>query len=382
MLIMTLLGLGLTTGLHGSGCVPADLNGDEVVDGEDLGLLLANWAGTNPQFDINEDGVIDGEDLGILLASWGPSRIQSGVFPGSWINGASCSSEPDIQVHRYNDDFWILRQSLCTNFEAPFIYLLFGQDKVLMQDTGAGGIDISGAVYDVIDSWLQANGKESIELIVSHSHGHGDHVAGDGQFQGQPDTTVVGLNSSSVASFFGVRDWPEQIVEYDLGDRIIDVIPIPGHQSAHVALYDRRTGILFTGDTLYPGRLYISNFSQYTTSIQRLVEFTTDKPTCHVLGTHIEMSNTPGDDYPFGATHHPDEHPIQLGREHLVELYEALLAMGSNPVYEVHDDFIIYPLGAMASTDGCCDRPTTVFEFKRLHRRRMELERQARSRQR
>ena len=40
----------------------------------------------------------------------------------------------------------------------------------------------------------------------------------------------------------------------DLGDRIIDVIPIPGHDVLSLAYYDRQTGILLTGDGLYPGR--------------------------------------------------------------------------------------------------------------------------------
>jgi hypothetical protein len=48
---------------------PADLNGDNIVNGVDLGLLLAAW-GTAEQ-DITGDGTTDGVDLGILLASWG-----------------------------------------------------------------------------------------------------------------------------------------------------------------------------------------------------------------------------------------------------------------------------------------------------------------------
>jgi hypothetical protein len=47
-----------------------DLNGDGVVDGNDLGLLLAAWGvGTGPA-DLNRDGAVDGNDLGILLAAW------------------------------------------------------------------------------------------------------------------------------------------------------------------------------------------------------------------------------------------------------------------------------------------------------------------------
>lgn len=51
----------------------ADLNGDGVVDGADLGELLAAW-GNCPEkcaADLNDDGVVDGADLGLLLAAWG-----------------------------------------------------------------------------------------------------------------------------------------------------------------------------------------------------------------------------------------------------------------------------------------------------------------------
>jgi hypothetical protein len=50
-------------------CAPADLNCDGVVDGADLGLLLAAW-GTSGPGDLNGDGTVDGADLGLLLAAW------------------------------------------------------------------------------------------------------------------------------------------------------------------------------------------------------------------------------------------------------------------------------------------------------------------------
>jgi hypothetical protein len=50
--------------------VPADLNGDGVVDGIDLGILLSGW-GSAGAGDLSGDGVVDGIDLGILLSAWG-----------------------------------------------------------------------------------------------------------------------------------------------------------------------------------------------------------------------------------------------------------------------------------------------------------------------
>ncbi|MFG0276179.1 MAG: endonuclease/exonuclease/phosphatase family protein [Phycisphaerales bacterium] len=47
-----------------------DLNGDGVVDGADLGLLLGAWGSAGPT-DLNGDGVTDGADLGLLLGAWG-----------------------------------------------------------------------------------------------------------------------------------------------------------------------------------------------------------------------------------------------------------------------------------------------------------------------
>jgi glyoxylase-like metal-dependent hydrolase (beta-lactamase superfamily II) len=264
-------------------------------------------------------------------------------FPPHWDDGLACASAPPIQIWAYNDDTYILRQSLCTNFEGPFLYLLFGQDRVLLQDTGTGAVDVRSAVAGIIQSWLARNGKPSIELVVTHSHGHGDHVGGDGQFAGAPDTTLVGAGVSAVRSFFGIDPWPTEIVSYDLGGRTLDVLPIPGHQSAHIAVYDRRDRLLLTGDTLYPGRLYIDVWNDYRASVQRMVDFVeAGSPVEWVLGTHIELDKS-GNDYPFGADQHPDEHALELPYAVLVELNQAVIAQGDTPVYEAHADFILYP---------------------------------------
>ncbi len=270
-------------------------------------------------------------------------------FPASWVNGTDCANEPDVQSLVYDADTVILRQSQCTNFEGPFMYLLFGSDTALLLDTGAGNINIRNVVDREIANWLLDNGKTSIDLIVAHTHGHGDHWQGDSQFVGRPDTTIVGISTQAVIDFYGFQQWPHDLRQLDLGGRVIDVLGIPGHQAAHIALYDRNSNLLLTGDTLYPGFLFIfgavsqGNFAIYKDSIARLVAFTSDKPVTWVMGNHIEMTSTPGVAYPYGTSVQPFEHTIQLGREHLLELDAAIQAMGSNPVQEVHDDFIIDP---------------------------------------
>ncbi|MEZ4295526.1 MAG: MBL fold metallo-hydrolase [Polyangiaceae bacterium] len=274
-----------------------------------------------------------------------PTPMNNG-FPDSWPDGVSCAGVPPITVWAYDDDTYILRQSLCTHFEGPFLYLLFGEDKVLLQDTGTGNVDVAGAVSGIISDWLAKKGKASIQLEVTHSHSHGDHTGGDSQFSGLPNTTVVGTSVNQVQGFFGIDQWPTQVVAHDLGGRVLDIVPIPGHQSAHVAIYDKSRGLLLTGDTLYPGRLYINNWAQYVASIQRIADFVAspDHPVTWVLGTHIEMSTTPGDDYAMGAKQHPSEHPLQLTKDTLLELHQAVQDMGNSPQYQVHDDFIVFPL--------------------------------------
>ncbi|NCF40521.1 MAG: hypothetical protein GWP75_10440 [Planctomycetia bacterium] len=53
---------------------PGDFNGDGVVDGADIGILLAEWGSCAKGCiaDVDGDGDVDGADLGRFLALWGP----------------------------------------------------------------------------------------------------------------------------------------------------------------------------------------------------------------------------------------------------------------------------------------------------------------------
>jgi glyoxylase-like metal-dependent hydrolase (beta-lactamase superfamily II) len=268
---------------------------------------------------------------------WGQT-LEPGVLPKSWITGGpNCVEVPDWQVHEYNPSFYILRESGCINYEKPFLYLIFGRDRALLVDTGAGPVDTAAFTQKIIARWLKRNSRQSIPLLVVHSHGHGDHVAGDKGFAGMADVTVVAATvEAEQAAFLNAG-----VIE--LGDRTIDTIAIPGHHPAHVAYYDRRTGILLTGDHLYPGRLYISDFPAYLASTRKLVEFTATRPVAHILGCHIEQSATPYVDYVVGTVYQPQEHSLELGRSHLLELLAGLEAMQEKPVRMALRDFTIDP---------------------------------------
>jgi len=251
--------------------------------------------------------------------------VRRGVLPDRWkASGPECPANPEFQVHEYNEDLYILRESGRSNYEKPFLYLLFGKDKALLLDTGAGKTDVAHVVKRVIDSWASRNKRDGVPLIVAHTHTHGDHIAGDEQLKLLPQTTVIAPNPGAVEAFFEIKNWPNEIAKYDLGNRVLDVIPIPGHEASSIAIYDRQTGILFTGDTLYPGRLYVSDGPAFIASVRRLVEFTNDKIVAHILGNHIEQTRTPYLDYPIGTVHQPEEHELALGRAQLLELDDAL----------------------------------------------------------
>ena len=134
-----------------------------------------------------------------------------------------------------------------------------------------------------------------------------------------------------------------------LGGRTLDIVPIPGHERASIAIYDRRTGILLTGDTMYPGRLYVADGAAFAKSVQRLVTFTKDLPVAHVLGAHIEQARTPFLDYPVGTKFQPDEHALDLSRGQLLELNDALQQMGNTVVRRAMRDFTVWPVPARAA---------------------------------
>ena len=276
------------------------------------------------------------------------SDLELGTLPESWrTGGPDCTDMPRWQVHAYNPDFYILRQSGCIHYEKPFLYLIFGEERALLEDTGAGDADTAALVLPLVEQWSERNGKDStVPLTVVHSHSHGDHVAGDRGFDNLTGVAVVAAAVGDIQVAFGIENWPSDTGQIDLGDRVLDVIPIPGHDGASIALYDRTTGVLLTGDSLYPGRLYVgyNNFRTFVESNQRLVDFTRDRPVAHILGTPIEQTRTPFVDYPRGTRYQPDEHTLEMSRGLLLELNGALIDLNGTPEEVALRDLTLFPI--------------------------------------
>ena len=72
-MLCALVALALTAPGHAQ--CPGDVTGNGLVNGADLGLVLAAWAsdGTDePGSDVNQDGIVNGADLAFVLGAWGP----------------------------------------------------------------------------------------------------------------------------------------------------------------------------------------------------------------------------------------------------------------------------------------------------------------------
>ena len=261
----------------------------------------------------------------LLTATLGWSQLVPGSLDVHWNEGASdCSATPQqaLQVHQYEPQTFILRQNLCADFEANFIYLLIGSDKALLIDTGAVADPKAMPLAKTVLELLPNKDHEKLPLLVAHSHRHLDHRAGDPQFASLPSVQVVPFDLEGIRAFFGFTDWPNGIAHLDLGGRTVDVIPTPGHNQTHVAFYDDRTGILFSGDFLMPARLLIEDAAAYRESALRVIDFLKTRPLTHILGGHIELNET-GRAYRFGSHYHPNEHRLELAGADLTALPAA-----------------------------------------------------------
>ncbi|WP_406282540.1 MBL fold metallo-hydrolase [Embleya sp. NBC_00896] len=264
----------------------------------------------------------------------------------AWIHGsesAKHNTDVDIQVHAYDEHTLILRQNMAINYEAPFMFLLFGNERAVLIDTGATAsadfFPLRRVVDGLVADWLRAHPREDYRLLVLHTHPHGDHVAGDPQFVGRPGTELVDANDAW--AYFGFDAEPARVSRVDLGGRVLECFAGPGHHRLAVVFHDAHTGFLLTGDTVYPGRLYIEDWAAFGATVDRLIAFAASRSVTYVIGCHIEMSGEPGVDYPILTTYQPNEPALQMTVRQLRDLRHAVDEVGDRPGRHVFPDFVI-----------------------------------------
>src|SRR5688500_3774564 len=105
-----------------------DVSGGQVIRRSFIALLLISVSAT-----------LAGQSSPPQSTQPASAFVEPGVLPHTWTaSGPKCMEVPDWQVHEYNPNFFILRQSGCIHYEKPFLYLIFGRDSALLEDTGAG----------------------------------------------------------------------------------------------------------------------------------------------------------------------------------------------------------------------------------------------------
>jgi hydroxyacylglutathione hydrolase len=169
-------------------------------------------------------------------------------------------------------------------YQQNYSYLIVGQTRAVLFDSGSGTRDISGVVAGLT--------KLPITVIVSHLHF--DHLGGIGPFGDVamidlPETRAdmaggffkpsryeyMGFVDGRVAPSFRVREWLAPGAVIDLGGRALRVLSTPGHTPGSVALFDATNRRLFIGDFVYPTTLYAflpgASLSAYQATARMLV---------------------------------------------------------------------------------------------------------------
>jgi len=187
--------------------------------------------------------------------------------------------------------------------EEAISYLIVGEKRAAMFDTGLGIGDIRRVVRSLT----------SLPVVVLNSHTHNDHVGGNWQFdtvygmdteftrasaKGSKTDAQSELAPGSVcgklpdgfdAKGYATRPW--HVTKFihdgekiDLGGRLLEVISTPGHTPDAICLLDYKNGLLFTGDTYYPGTVWLyrpeTDMDAYVRSVERMASLA---PELHLL---------------------------------------------------------------------------------------------------
>jgi len=179
-------------------------------------------------------------------------------------------------------------------WQKNYNYLLLGDSRAILFDTGPGVRDIEPIVESLTD----------LPITVVPSHGHYDHIGNNYRFDRVAAIDVPAIRSQvedglyrpSVLSAVTLRRIrPYRIVEWwkpegviDIGGRWLQVLHVPGHAEGSIALLDAQRKQLFTGDFIYPGWLVgfapSSDFDAYLASVRYLIESTSGSET--LFGAH------------------------------------------------------------------------------------------------
>jgi glyoxylase-like metal-dependent hydrolase (beta-lactamase superfamily II) len=162
-------------------------------------------------------------------------------------------------IERRSKDMYVTREirpgiHMILDFDDTKMFLITGSERALLIDAGLGTGDLRGYVEGMI-------GKLPLDVVITH--GHPDHIALMGQFQGMHNVYMNHLDLPLAKTFIQqmgyvidlnqILDLREGFV-FDLGDRMLKVYEVPGHSAGSIVLFDEENGILFAGDAVGSNR--------------------------------------------------------------------------------------------------------------------------------
>lgn len=145
------------------------------------------------------------------------------------------------------------------DFDDTKMYLILGSKRAMLVDAGLGSGDLLGYVEKMI-------GDLPLDVIITH--GHPDHIALMGQFQGKYNVYMNHIDIPLVNRFveqMGYEIDTDQIIDlregaaFDLGDRTFVTYEVPGHSLGSIVLFDEQSGILIAGDAVGSNRPTITD---------------------------------------------------------------------------------------------------------------------------
>jgi glyoxylase-like metal-dependent hydrolase (beta-lactamase superfamily II) len=202
-----------------------------------------------------------------------------------------------FNVNPLSDDISLIYEPHVDDFIRCNIWHVRGRDRDLLIDTGMGVRPLRTEIPRLSER----------PVVCLATHCHFDHWGGHYEFEerlGHPleaevyaaptGRTTLADRYVSQQSFtrlphagyepmtYSVRAAPltrpvDEGDIIDLGDRVFSVIHLPGHSPGQIGLWEKATGILFTGDALYDGTLIDDNYvrgpEEYVETMNRLREF-------------------------------------------------------------------------------------------------------------
>src|SRR6266853_692045 len=191
--------------------------------------------------------------------------------------------------------------------EEVISYLVVGTKQALLFDTGMGIGNIKAIAARLT----------SRPIVVLNSHTHDDHVGGNWQFpfiygmdtaftranaKGSREDAQAEIAKDQICGAlpknfdpakYSTKPWKISLFVHDhfkvnLGGRTMEIISTPGHTPDCISLIDRGNGLLFTGDTFYPGEIWLyrpeTDFFGYLASEKKLAALAPEIQL--VLGAH------------------------------------------------------------------------------------------------